>query len=282
MSRITSGIGLVTGIQIEDTVDQLMAVSARPRDLLATRTEGLQNEQLAIDTLSSRVLSLQFATRKLASPSVYQAKTVASSAPEALAASLVTGASPANGSYQFLPVQLASAQQWVSQRFEDADEIGSGGEFSFGFGGFVDAAVSLDQLNGGAGVRRGAIRITDRSGGAADIDLSLAQTVDDVVEAINAHGDVQLIAAVDGDRFTLTDQSGGGGAIAVNEVAGGSTAADLGLAGIDTPDAVASGADVLALHADVRLSSLRDGRGVYFTDDVDEVDDLQVTLADGT
>ncbi len=44
---------------------------------------------------------------------------------------------------------------------------------------------ALNALNGGAGVRPGTIRITDRSGATAEIDLSTAVTVDDVLNAIN-------------------------------------------------------------------------------------------------
>ena len=60
MGRISSNIGLITGIPITDTVDQLMQIAARPRDLLTSRTESLQSQQLAITSLSSRLLGIQF------------------------------------------------------------------------------------------------------------------------------------------------------------------------------------------------------------------------------
>ena len=34
MTRIQSSVGLITGIPIEETVNKLMAIAARPRDLL--------------------------------------------------------------------------------------------------------------------------------------------------------------------------------------------------------------------------------------------------------
>jgi len=37
MSRIQSSVGLITGIPIEETVNKLMAVAARPRELMVNR-----------------------------------------------------------------------------------------------------------------------------------------------------------------------------------------------------------------------------------------------------
>ena len=58
------------------------------------------------------------------------------------------------------------------------------------------------------GVRRGQIRITDRAGNTADIDLRLARTVDDVLRAINNNARLRTSrAVVDGDTFKLIDSS---------------------------------------------------------------------------
>ena len=51
MSRITSSVGLITGIPIEETVAKLMAVAARPRELVANRTKTIDAERLAINIL---------------------------------------------------------------------------------------------------------------------------------------------------------------------------------------------------------------------------------------
>ena len=60
------------------------------------------------------------------------------------------------------------------------------------FGGFVDKGMDLSLLNGGAGVERGQIRITDRSGASEVIDLRSALTIDDVVEAINSSDKIDV------------------------------------------------------------------------------------------
>ena len=280
MARISSSVGLVTGLNIEDTVKQLMAVAARPRDMLKTRTDSLKQEQIAYDTLGSKLLSFQFSANKLKANSVFNTRTATSSNEDLLKVSIPTGATPSVGSFQVRPVQAASAQQVVSQAFQGANANLGSGTFSFGFGGFLDQGITLDQLNEGAGVQRGKIRITDRSGVTAVIDLSFARNVDDVLAAINNNSDIAVTATTDGDSFILTDTSGGSGNLTVGESAGGTTAASLGLAGISVAANTATGADVLRLHAGTRLSTLNDGNGV--TINKQGVVDLDVTLSDGS
>lgn len=280
MSRITSSIGLITGIPIEDTVNKLMAIAARPRDLLKSRNDSLKQERAALDTLGARLLSFQFAANSLKSSSVYNTRTATSSNEDVLQVALPANGTPPIGSFQVRAVQTASAQQLVSQRFDAATTDLGDGAISFRIGGFLDQGISLDQLNGGAGVPRGKIRVTDRRGDTAVIDLTAARSVDDVIKAINNSSDIAVSAAADGDSFTLTDQSGGSGSLAVQEVGSGKTAAALGLAGISVAAAQATGADVFRLHAGSKLSSLNDGNGVQIS--AAGVADLDVTLADGS
>ena len=282
MGRITSNIGLVTGIPITDTVDQLMQIAAIPRDRLVTRTQDLQSQQLAINTLSTRLLSLQFDLGKLKVSSLYTSKEVSSSDATVLTASIATDGEPVLGTYQFTPVQTASAQQFVSQRFESVDETFSAESFTFRTGGFVNKGISLDELNNGAGVARGQFQITDRDNNKAVIDLSFARTVDDVIEAINNATTINLTAVVDGDAFKLIDHTGEGKDIKVEEVGSGTTAADLGLAGIKIKADEVTGADVFQLHTGTRLSFLNDGNGVRITDDATDADDLVFTFRDNT
>jgi len=282
MGRITSNVGLITGIPITDTVDQLIAVAGAPRNLLLSRTQGLQQQQLALGSLSTRLLSLQFELGKLNVSNPFEARSVTSQNEEVLTATLASDGQPALGTYPVRPVQTASAQQLISQRFEDLDDIQSTGTLTFGFGGFVDKGISLDELNSGAGVERGEIQIIDLGGNSAVIDLSLIRTVDDVIDAINADTTINVTASVEGDSFRLTDTVGGGGTLTVQEVGGGSTAADLGLDGISTASSEATGTDVFTLYAGTKLTQLNDGNGVRLTDDSTDIDDLAITLADET
>jgi flagellar hook-associated protein 2 len=279
MSRISSSVGLITGIPIEDTVTKLMQVAARPRDLLKSRNDALKQQQLALDTMGSRLLAFQFALNKLKSTTAFQAREASSSKPDAVAVALPATGAATIGTFQVRPLQTASAQQFLSQRIENASAAWEG-SLSLQLGGHLNMGLDLAELNGGAGVPRGKIRITDRSGDTATIDLSYARSVDDVLAAINANDDVSVTASTDGDSFVLTDASGGAGNLRVQEVGAGSTAAGLGLAGISVAASTATGGDVLRLHAGTKLAALNDGNGVELTKA--GVADLAVTLADGT
>ena len=178
------------------------------------------------------------------------------------------------------PVRAASSHQVISDRFEDLEsELGSG-SFTLRFGGFVDKGISLDELNGGAGVERGQIQITDRSGDEAVIDLSFALSIDDVVETINADTEIDVTAGIAGDTLVLTDSSGGTGNLIVAEIGGGTTAADLGLGSINVAADSATGEDVFTLHTDTKLTFLNDGNGVRLS--AEESADLTITLSDGS
>src|SRR5690606_26743938 len=115
------------------------------------------------------------------------------------------------------------------------DQKLTAGEMVIHTGGFLDQSLSLDQFNGGQGVARGSIRITDRSGVSQNIDLRFAQTASDVVDAINSQDKLSVVAELSGDHFVLKDVSGStSGKLTVSEVSGGTSASDLGLEGIST------------------------------------------------
>jgi flagellin-like hook-associated protein FlgL len=108
--------------------------------------------------------------------------------------------------------------------------------------------TSLDDFNHGlgVGVRTGStdpetglpdpskdldFRITARDGSTFDVDLAGAETVGDVLDAINAAtgGTIAAQLARNGNGIQLVDLSGGGGDIAVEALNGSYAAGDLGL-----------------------------------------------------
>jgi flagellar hook-associated protein 2 len=277
MGRIQSSVGLVTGIPIQDTVDQLMALQAQPRDALTARLKLLATQQAAVTDLTASVLGVQFAAKRLKVLDIFQQKAVASSN-----TSLLTGAAsslvPA-GQFQFVPVRQASTHHALSSGLAARDEALGGGSLSFRFGGHLDPAISLDDLNLGAGVALGKIKITDRSGATGVIDLRYAQTIDDVLAAINASDAIEVEAVADGDSLRLIDRTGEAGSLRVQEVSGGTTAADLGLAAINVAADEATGADLVGLFAGIDLGQLNDGNGISLRD---ELPDLEVTFRDGS
>src|SRR3954447_23645657 len=223
MSAIQSSVGLATGINIQDTVDKLMSIAGQSKDNLTARTQTLSNEKLAVTQLTSLLVAFQFESNQLGKPDVFNSRTITSSDQNALTAAAATDGNPAVGSYVFTPVQTSSSQQLLSQTF-GATEASGAGSLTFGTGGFVDPGISLDELNSGAGIQRGKIRVTDHSGATGVIDLSYARTIDDVLNAINGSTDINVTATAVGDSFRLTDNSSGTGNLKVQEVSGGKTA----------------------------------------------------------
>jgi len=277
MGRITTNVGLITGFPIKDTVEQLVQLQAIPRDNLLDRNSNLVEQQTALTDLTAQLVSLKLNTDKLGLSSIYGQRNVTSSDTSIISVS--AGDNPPLGSYNFTAIRQVQSQQLLSSKVASDTAALGGGSLSFQFGGEVDRGISLDLLNDGNGIERGSITITDRAGNSADIDLSIARTVDDVLDAINDADDIDVTISTQGDQFLLTDTSGGSGNLKVEEVNEGSVAATLGLAGIDVAANQATGTDVLGLFGDVDLKLLNDGLGIGF-DPV--LADLQFDFRDGT
>jgi flagellar hook-associated protein 2 len=275
MGRIQTSIGLITGMPIDDTVNALIALAARPRDMLQDRTSVLKQEQLAVNELAAMLYAVRSMTDNLGKEDLYDRRSATSSDTSILA--VTVNGSPPKGTYQFTPLRMVQSQQLLSSGFSgDTSPIGEG-TFSFRFGAHVERNVGLDAFGGGQGVQRGRIRITDRSGASAEIDLTAVQTVDDVLEAINGAAAINVTAVAWGDGLRLIDHTGQTASnLRVQEVGGG-TAASLGLGGIDVAADVADGQDVLRLFDGLYINELNDGNGIGTA-----AIDIDYELRDGT
>jgi flagellar capping protein FliD len=279
MGRITSSIGLVSGVPIAETVEKLVALQTGPRDQLVASVKKTQERQTAVVDLTARIIALQFAGNALGQLATFDAVTATSSDTNAL--SVTAGVSAAVGSHQITVLRKAQSQQAITTGFASRTAFVGAGTLAYRFGGAVNQTTSLSSLNGGTGVPRGSIRITDRSGASAEIDLRYARTVDDVLSAINNNSTIQVTASVEGDAIKLTDRSGETLTnLRVNEVGvGGKTAEALGLADIDVAESSATGVDIVKLGRSVQLAALNDGLGVRISE---TLPDLKVSLRDGT
>jgi len=276
MGRIQSNVGLASGINITSTVDQLMAVSSRSRTALETRVKGLQSQQVAINEITALVIGIQLQTDRIGSAPSFSTNAV-SSAKSDIVSAAISGA-PAQGNYSVRVLQTAQTATASSAPLTSSSDTLLAGDLVVKTGGFVDSNIALDDLRGGAGISRGKIRITDRSGLSKEVDLRFSSTIDDTLKSINNAG-LRVSAKTDGDRIVLTDLSGQSVSnLIVEEVGGGRTAADLGLSGINVNSNSASGDDLSFLSSTSRISTLRDGRGIAFGFGTD----LSVTLKDGT
>jgi flagellar hook-associated protein 2 len=275
MGRIQSDIGLVTGINIKDTVDKLIALQAAPRDAATQRQADLKAQQTSIGELLALTLGVQIAGKKFTA--LYSKKDVTSSNASLITA-VATGTVP-SGSYQFVPIRKASASHLLAGGVSSLDSPLGAGTFSVRLGPGVDESADLSELNGGSGITPGKIRITDRSGAVSVVDLRYAHNVEDVLAAINQADNISVRAQAVGDRLRLVDTSGGTGNLKVGEVSGGTTAASLGLGGINVAADSATGQDIVRLFSGLDISRLNDGNGLSIRA---ALPDLHVTLRDGT
>lgn len=277
MGRIQSDVGLITGINITDTVNKLMTVNGQPRDRLVTRTDALKKTQVAYTELTALVIGVQLATTQLGKTDNFSTLKVTSSKKEIIDAS-VSG-SPAVGKTRVTSVRLAQSQQLTSSAIASKTSPIGAGELVVRTGGFIDRTTSLDDLNGGSGVERGLFRITDRSGASAEIDVRFANDIRDVLQSINGNRNVRVQASIEGDRIVLKDLTGQSTSnLKVEELGTGSVATTLGLVGIDAASSSATGTDIQNISASTKLSKLLDGRGLKFQDG----NDFRVTLKDGS
>lgn len=278
MGRISAGTGLVSGLNTSSIIQQLIDAESQPVKDLQTRVDSSKKRQTEYLNLSALLLGVQFSSGALSSSTVLKGRTATSSNTGVVTASASSGAPLAT--YQLRSVRLAQAQQYLSQGFASADGTPLGaGTLSVKLGGFVQSDTKLELLNGGQGVPRGKISITDRSGASATIDLTTALTAGDVVKAINNTGGVRVRASLAGDSFVLTDLTGQAASnLAVQEVGSGSTAASLGLA-TSVASNTLSGSDVVRLSTSLKLSTLNDGNGVRRGAGGA---DLRITAKDGT
>jgi len=269
MGTITSS-GLVSGLDTANIISQLLAIESRPRALYEQRNEVLRSQQVAFQDINARLLSLGSSAASFATTSLFSQTTAQSSNESVLTVGSGVGAVP--GTYSFIVNRLVAAQQTITRGFQDANAspaAPAGGTLSFERGeARLDSQTRLSQLNGGDGINRGLIRVTDRSGATAIVDLSAVVTVDDVVDRINQATGVNVIAQIDGDGISVTDASGAAtNDLIITDVGVSGTATSLGLAGNatadgDGDDAVLSGQVINKVGDNTLLNTLNDGKGV--------------------
>ncbi|MEL6795525.1 MAG: flagellar filament capping protein FliD [Planctomycetota bacterium] len=266
MSGITTGIGLVSGIDTASLIQQLLAVESRPRALAQVRLTQLQSQQAAYLDINTRLGGLQTAARSFRTEDTFSSASAATSNEDVLTATASTNAQV--GSYTFVVDRLVSTQQELSRGFADADTSGlNAGSFTFETAdALLERDVSLADLNGGTGVRRGEIVITDSSGANATVDLSRTGTIQEVLDAINGSG-LGVNAKAVGDRLVVDDTAGGGGTLTIANGNDSFAATDLGIEGLATGGRI-TGQQLLRATELTALSAINGGTGIERTSTV--------------
>jgi flagellar hook-associated protein 2 len=150
------------------------------------------------------------------------------------------------GSLSVTDLNGASAVKGLGLNATAAGSVLTGKRLAAG----VDS-VLLRNLRGGQGIDQlGSVTLTDRTGTSATLDLSTAETLDDVVTAINQAKSaglvsLQLTATIDssGKGIVITDGSGASASnLIIADQAGSTLATQLGIAVNAAQTKVASGA----------------------------------------
>ncbi|MEK6645043.1 MAG: flagellar filament capping protein FliD [Planctomycetota bacterium] len=279
MSTISSGVGPISGLPINDLVESLIAVQQRPITLLQNRLTDLGNQRTSLLRISANLLAILNSSARFKDASYFQSAKAVSTDEKSIIATASPGASP--GQFQVTVKTLAAAHQVISAGFSTADTtpVGAGTLTIETAQARLDRATRLSALRGGEGVQHGKFRITDKAGGAATIDLATAVTLNDVVSLINNQSSASVKAKIEGDHLVLTDQTGlATGSLAVVELGEAHAAADLGILG-SSAAGVITGTNLIAITGTTRLDELNDGNGVRR---LVGTSDFSVSLADGT
>lgn len=281
MTGIASTTGLVSGIDYQSLISQLMQLQMKSYTNLSDRTDKLITEESAWTTLATNFLTANYMIENLNKADLYTRCDVSSSNTNVLIATKRSNSSPVEGVYTFTPVQTAMAQQTLASGVaSSSDALGKTGTITIGNGWSLENDIYLSDINGGEGFSKGYIRVTDADGNRATIDLRNCVTMNDVLDAINNNTTADVWVELDGDQLMISDLSGGAGEVKIQEVSNGKTAASLGF---DTSNSTGTdsitGKSIYRLGESTSLSILNDGNGLVF----DELlGDLAITCKDGT
>jgi flagellar hook-associated protein 2 len=260
VGTISSGVGLISGLDYTSLIEQLIEIESGPRDRLLERITAIDAQRTAYLDISARISALMTQVHLLAKRSFFLSNTVSSSNTDVLNVTADSDAVP--GSYSFIVRSLATTHQLVSRGYASSDAQLAAGQISIeSAAAQVNAETKLDELNGYDGVQRGSFQLIDGNGDCATVNLSDAVTLADAVDRINAAG-VNVRAEVHGDGLLLTETNGG--TLRVRELNGGHTAADLGFGpghSYDTGGRI-EGNSLVYLADWTPLSALNDSNGV--------------------
>ncbi|MDR2390110.1 MAG: hypothetical protein LBE84_00295, partial [Planctomycetota bacterium] len=273
MSSSQQITGLSSGFDTATIVEQLMAIEKIPYTKLDTQKQTAELKLQAYQAINSMLLKFKTSISNLASTKLWQAKTAVSTNENSVTATANEYA--VAGTYAVRVAQLASSAQFVTKGFASSKTAlvkQNSEELAYKIGSItmnsaksrVDNSAKLSQLNGGQGVYRGSIRITDAANNVSTVDLSACDTMEDVVRTINSAAGAQVVASITEDgKLKITENSGGGGKVKVQNVGSGTTATDLGIDGMGSePDGSLVGRNVYTMGSDTALSTLQDGLGI--------------------
>lgn len=271
MGGITSGIGLFSGINTGQLIEQLIATQSRPKVLAQTRLIQLQGQQAAYLDINSRLNAFKTAAAAFRVNNIFDTKLAASSDDSVLTAT--AGNSAVNGTYNFMVDRLVTTQQMLSRGFSNRNDTPLGlPSITFESpAARLDRDTDLNTLNNNEGITRGIIVVNGK-----DVDLSRVATVGELLDTINA-ADTGATARVSNGSFVLD------GVTSLTNKTGSNVLASLGMSAPSINGNVYTGTQVHGLGTNTTLSSLNDGRGVGMRNTAGVgVADFTIRIGNGT
>jgi flagellar hook-associated protein 2 len=119
MGTISTGIGLISGLDTATLIDQLMAIEARPKQLVEERIAVLTSQKTAFLDVNARLVTLDLSATDFLDANSFGRKKATSSNPSVLTAT--PSADAPVGTYQFTVDRLVSTHQMITKGFADAD-----------------------------------------------------------------------------------------------------------------------------------------------------------------
>jgi flagellar hook-associated protein 2 len=165
MSGLISAGGLISGLDSNAIIDQLVALESKPITRLQTQINLLKKQQSAVRNVRTQLLSLRSKAQDFRLNQIFNAFNSDSSDKEKVTSS-VTGANPVLGSFALNITQLASATSAVS-----SNKLGAA----------INPAAVLDSSGINTAVEAGTFSI---NGVQFTVDPS-TQSLNDVITAIN-------------------------------------------------------------------------------------------------
>ncbi len=270
MGGISSNVGLFSGINTGQLIEQLIASQSRPKVLAQNRLIQLQSQQAAYLDINSRLNAFKTAAGAFRVNNIFDAKLASSSDDAVLTAS--AGNSAVNGTYSFVVDRLVTTQQMLSRGFSNRNDAPLGlPSITFESpAARLDRDTDLNTLNNNEGITRGTILVN-----GTEVDLSRVATVGELLDAING-ADLGVTASVSNGSFVLD------GVTSLANKTGSNVLASIGLASPTINGDVYTGSRVYGLGTNTALTSLNDGRGVDIRDTSGVgVDDFTITVGAG-
>ena len=119
MGAISTGIGLISGIDTASLISQLLALEARGKIPLQTKVASLKAKQFALLDINSRLLNMQTASKSFRADLIFKSTLASSSNEDILTVS--TGKSAQPGTFTFIVKQLVTASPKRSKGYADKD-----------------------------------------------------------------------------------------------------------------------------------------------------------------